>query len=54
MIAAALMLFFIFTSWLASQFFLFIPFNIFDLIQHSFWYLFIGFLVIVVSWLIGE
>lgn len=54
MIAAAMMLFIIFSSWLASQFFLFIPFNIFNLFQHGFWYLFIGFLVILVSWLIGE
>lgn len=54
MITAAMMLFLIFTSWLTSQFFLFIPFHIINLFQHGFWYIFIGFLVIVVSWLIGE
>lgn len=50
----ALMLLLIFTGWLASQITLFIPINLFHGLQFGFEYLFLGLLIIAISWLIGE
>jgi hypothetical protein len=47
-------IFLISAAWLSSQIALFIPLNIFYGVQNIFWYIFLGFLVIAVSWLIGE
>lgn len=49
-----LIIFLVSAAWLSSQIAIFIPLNIFYLLKNGFWYIFIGFLVITVSWLIGE
>jgi hypothetical protein len=46
--------FLLFSNWLITEIILFIPLTLFEWIKHGLWYIFLGFLIIAVSWFVGE